>query len=219
MSGGCHLRKTASYGGPALGLRSPSTVRNDSSDTWRVGQPGTVVPVASRSTATSAWFRGLDAAGGELLMVASRVSRSPCRGPSCGRRARRRAGRGLQRRGSDRSPGEPLLYPSPTTRRPRSLAGPCGPLRADTEDAMAVTASGIRCLIFQREKRQKGGRTRLQGTHRGLRPSQSWSNCTFVHARHGLSVAPPGIDIGLNERYSHLVFCLVAISPRRSQPR
>jgi len=79
MSGGCHLRKTASSGGPALGLRSPSTVRNDSSDTWRVGQPGTVVPVASRSTATSAWFRGLDAAEGELLIVASRVSRSPCR--------------------------------------------------------------------------------------------------------------------------------------------
>ena len=40
-------------------------------------------------------------------------------------------------------------------------------LRADTEDAMAVTASDIRCLIFQRKKRQKGGRTRLQGTHRG----------------------------------------------------
>jgi hypothetical protein len=66
-------------------------------------------------------------------------------------------------RGSDRSPGEPLLYPSLTTRRPRSL-------QATTEDAMAVTVSDIRCLIFQRGKRQKGGRTRLQGTHRGLRP-------------------------------------------------
>jgi len=148
MSGGCHLRKTASSGGPALGLRSPSTVRNDSSDTWRVGQPGTVVPVASRSTATSAWFRGLDAAEGELLIVASRVSRSPCRAVA-GARSRAHSqsssvavalmcrwaamtwlraacaptggARTPGGRGSDRSPGEPLLYPSPTTRRPRSL--------------------------------------------------------------------------------------------------
>jgi hypothetical protein len=39
----------------SLGVRA--TVRNDNSDTWRVGQLGTAVPVASRSTATSAWSR------------------------------------------------------------------------------------------------------------------------------------------------------------------
>ena len=63
----------------SLGVRA--TVRNDNSDTWRVGQLGTAVPVASRSTATSAWSRHVTGSARTMRPGWTRPSAQPRRLP------------------------------------------------------------------------------------------------------------------------------------------
>jgi len=128
MSGGCHLRKTASSGGPALGLRSLSRAHSQSSS---------VAAALMCRWAAMTWLR---------------VACAPT--------------------GRARTPGaaDLIAHLASHCSIPHLRPGDLVPCRRPPRMPWPLQSATSAAWYSSGEKRQKGGRTRLQGTHRGLRP-------------------------------------------------